>query len=300
MPERRLVARDIPIERVEADPDQPRKHFAKEPLLELADSIRELGVCEPIIVRQVKAGSDPVYRIISGERRFRASQIAGKTDIPAVIRNDLDGADIFAVQLVENQVRQDMTAMEEASAYVELMKQGKTKEQIAAMIGRTVPFVDIRLELLNLIPLLQMSINAGTLTVISGSRIAKLSPTNQSKVARMIAEGKALRTVADVAAVCEQLYAMEHGCEMFADVETLTEPQQRALRDYETALDTASRAIAALDKIEDPQLLGALQANLPGYVQKALVLKDEAARLGRRLNRLQHMHQTTLAEAMAS
>jgi len=125
----------LPIEAVERNPDQPRKRFDEAQLEELAASIREHGVVEPILVRQV-AGS---YRILAGERRWRAAARAGLKEIPAVIREASD-REAFELALVENLQRADLNAIEEAEAYeVLLTDHALTQEEIARRVGKVWP-----------------------------------------------------------------------------------------------------------------------------------------------------------------
>ena len=136
----------LPIEAVERNPDQPRKRFDEAQLEELAASIREHGVVEPILVRQV-AGS---YRILAGERRWRAAARAGLKEIPAVIREASD-REAFELALVENLQRADLNAIEEAEAYeVLLTDHALTQEEIARRVGKERSTVANALRLLKL------------------------------------------------------------------------------------------------------------------------------------------------------
>jgi len=108
--------RELPIDAVAANPDQPRKHFAKEPLEELAASIRSLGILEPIVVTQT-SGSYDRWTIVAGERRWRAARMAGLTVIPALVRDELSDHDAFVLSMVENVLRKDMNPIEEADGY---------------------------------------------------------------------------------------------------------------------------------------------------------------------------------------
>ena len=124
--------RTLPIERIIPNKGQPRKTFEKGPLEELAESIRQQGVLQPIIVRS--QGSE--YEIVAGERRWRASQIAGLKQVPVVIK-DLSEEDVMKVALIENIQREDLDPIEEAQAYSGLMKgYGLTQESVAAAVGK--------------------------------------------------------------------------------------------------------------------------------------------------------------------
>jgi ParB family chromosome partitioning protein len=124
--------RTLPIERIVPNKGQPRKTFEKGPLEELAESIRQQGVLQPIIVRS--QGTE--YEIVAGERRWRASQIAGLKQVPVVIK-DLSEEDVMKVALIENIQREDLDPIEEAQAYSGLMRgYGLTQESVAAAVGK--------------------------------------------------------------------------------------------------------------------------------------------------------------------
>ena len=136
----------LPIEAVERNPDQPRKHFDEPSLAELAASIREHGVIEPILVRR-EGGS---YRILAGERRWRAAQRAGLHEIPAVVR-EASYREAFELALVENLQREDLNAIEEAEAYEILVTDHSlTQEEIARRVGKERSTVANALRLLKL------------------------------------------------------------------------------------------------------------------------------------------------------
>ena len=124
---------EIEIEKIFANPNQPRRDFNEEALQELADSIRELGVIQPITLRKMDDGT---YQIIAGERRFRASQIAGKTTIPAYILK-ADDEDTMEMALIENIQREDLNPLEIALAYQQLIEQHNlSQEQLSKRVGK--------------------------------------------------------------------------------------------------------------------------------------------------------------------
>jgi ParB family chromosome partitioning protein len=136
----------LPVEAIERNPDQPRKRFEEARLEELAASIREHGIVEPILVR--KQGGR--YRIVAGERRWRAAQRAGLTEVPAVVREASD-RQAFELALVENLQREDLTAIEEAEAYEVLLDEHRlTQEQIAERVGKERSTIANALRLLKL------------------------------------------------------------------------------------------------------------------------------------------------------
>ena len=146
---------DIEISLIEANPNQPRRDFNEEALQELADSIKELGVIQPITLRKME---DETYQIIAGERRFRASQIAGKTTIPAYIVK-ADDEDTMEMALIENIQREDLNALEIALAYQQLIEQHNlSQEQLSKRIGKGRATIANFLRLLKLPAVIQVAL----------------------------------------------------------------------------------------------------------------------------------------------
>ena len=151
----------LPIAAIGPNPQQPRARFDDDALEGLAASIREVGVLQPIVVRQVAAGE---YQLVAGERRWRAAEMAGLTEIPAIVR---DGDDIsgFTEALIENLQREDLTPLEEAAAYRQLMEDfGLTHEEVAVRVGKSRSAVSNMLRLLQLPAVIQGLLEAGELT----------------------------------------------------------------------------------------------------------------------------------------
>lgn len=138
---------EIPIEQIEANPNQPRREFDPEALQELANSIREIGIIQPITLRQMPNNQ---FQIIAGERRWRASQLAGLKAIPAYIRTISDES-VMEMALVENIQREDLNAIEIALAYAHLLETpGMTQEKVAERVGKSRVAVTNYLRLLKL------------------------------------------------------------------------------------------------------------------------------------------------------
>lgn len=137
------------LSQIEPNRDQPRKIFSEEALNELADSIREHGVLQPLLVRPLPGGS---YQLVAGERRWRASRMAGLQEVPVVIR-EMDEEQAMEIALIENLQREDLNAIEEATGYKQLMERyGMTQEQVAKRVGKSRPAIANALRLLNLPP----------------------------------------------------------------------------------------------------------------------------------------------------
>ena len=135
------------LSQIEPSRDQPRKIFSEEALNELADSIREHGVLQPLLVRLLPGGS---YQLVAGERRWRASRMAGLQEVPVVIR-EMDEEQAMEIALIENLQREDLNAIEEATGYKQLMERyGMTQEQVAKRVGKSRPAIANALRLLNL------------------------------------------------------------------------------------------------------------------------------------------------------
>jgi ParB family chromosome partitioning protein len=151
----------IPLDAICPNPQQPRARFDDEALEGLAASIREVGVLQPIVVRQTAAGE---YTLVAGERRWRAAEIVGLDEIPAIIRegDDVSG---FTEALIENLQREDLTPLEEAAAYRQLMEDfGLTHEEVALRVGKSRSAISNVLRLLQLPAVIQGLLEAGELT----------------------------------------------------------------------------------------------------------------------------------------
>lgn len=150
----------VPVDQIRPNPDQPRSRFDDESLTELAASLKEVGVLQPIVVTATETG----FVLIAGERRWRAAKQAGLAMIPAVVRG-ADGDSTLVEALVENVQRRDLTPLEEAHAYRQLLEEyGMTQEQVADRVGKSRPAVSNTLRLLQLPGPIQTMIDAGALS----------------------------------------------------------------------------------------------------------------------------------------
>ena len=175
----------LPIYKVEPNPDQPRQEFDPEELQNLADSIAEHGVIQPLTVRETGSG---YYQIIAGERRWRAARMANLMEIPAVVV-EADDRKAMELALIENLQRQDLNPVEEALGYQSLMNDfGMTQEDTARRVGKSRPTVTNALRLLNLAPEVLEQVKSGALS--AGHARAVLSvkdPKKQVQAAQKIA-----------------------------------------------------------------------------------------------------------------
>ena len=139
----------VPIERVHPNPDQPRRRFDETALEELASSIREKGVIQPLIVRPLP-DSEGQYQIVAGERRWRASQLAQKHEIPVLVR-EFDDTEVLEIAIIENIQRADLNPVDEANGYRHLMDRfGHTQDQLASALGKSRSHIANQMRLLNL------------------------------------------------------------------------------------------------------------------------------------------------------
>lgn len=168
-----LQIENLAIGKIKPDPDQPRKTFDEKLLNQLSDSIREHGVLQPITVRE--SGKD--FIIVMGERRYRASKLAGKKTIPCIVRNYAN-ADVMEVQIIENLQRQDVEPTEEAEAIAYLSERHSPNE-IAKRLGRTDNFVRQRLKLTGLIDGFKQYVRDGEMTLTLGISLALFEPEEQ-------------------------------------------------------------------------------------------------------------------------
>ena len=184
---------EIPIDELRPNPYQPRKTFDEEALRELADSIMEHGVFQPIIVKRSIKG----YEIIAGERRFRASKMAGKSTIPAIVR-DFSDEEMMEIALLENLQREDLNAIEEAMAYKTLQERlGLTQEELAKKVGKSRSHVTNMLGLLRLPEEVKELVTENKLTMGHARMLSKLEDNNQIRemADKIVMEGLSVREV---------------------------------------------------------------------------------------------------------
>jgi ParB family transcriptional regulator, chromosome partitioning protein len=188
---------EVAIDAIAPNPRQPRRTFDEDALDELAASIAEVGLLQPVVVRKLGPGS---YELVMGERRMRASQRAGLDYIPAIVRETQDN-DMLRDALIENLHRQQLDPLEEAAAYQQLLDDfGATHEQLAQRIGRSRPHISNTLRLLNLPPAVQKRVAAGVISAGHARALLSLdAPLSQERLAqRIVAEGLSVRTVEEI------------------------------------------------------------------------------------------------------
>jgi len=194
---------EIPLDDIRPNPRQPRGIFDDDELAELAHSIREIGVLQPVVVRRVPDGApagEPRYELIMGERRWRASREAGKDTVPAIIKATEDD-DLLRDALLENLHRSQLNALEEAAAYQQLLDDfGCTQEELARRIGRSRPQISNTLRLLKLPPLVARRVAAGVLSAGHARALLALpdAAAMERLAQRIVAEGLSVRSVEEL------------------------------------------------------------------------------------------------------
>ena len=191
---------ELPIEAITANPHQPRTVFDEEAMQELVFSISTIGLLQPIVVRPIAGGK---YELVAGERRLRASTLAGLTVIPAIIRHT-DDANMLRDALLENLHRSNLNALEEAAAYSQMLTDfGCTQDELAQRIGRSRPQVTNTLRLLKLPPTIQTRVAAGVLSAGHARALLALSdPDSMEAMAnRIVKEGLSVRNVEELIAI---------------------------------------------------------------------------------------------------
>lgn len=187
----------IPIEQIAANPDQPRRNFDPEALQELAESLKQHGVLQPLIVRP-HPQDEGLYQLVAGERRWRAAQMAQLHEVPVIIR-DLSDTEVLEVAIIENIQRADLNAIEEAASFRQLMDRfGHTQERLADALNKSRSHIANLLRLLTLPDPVQDMVKDGRLT--AGHARALITAPNPVQLARRVIEkGMSVRETEEMA-----------------------------------------------------------------------------------------------------
>jgi ParB family chromosome partitioning protein len=192
--------REIPVQDVSPNPRQPRQVFEEASLDELKASIEQVGLLQPIVVRELNPGR---YELVMGERRWRAAMALGSETIPAIIRDTRDN-EMLRDALLENIHRAELNPLEEAAAYQQLLEEfGATHDELAKRIGRSRPQISNTIRLLNLPPGVQRRVAAGVLSAGHARALLGLTdPERQEQLAkRIVAEGLSVRATEEIVAL---------------------------------------------------------------------------------------------------
>jgi ParB family transcriptional regulator, chromosome partitioning protein len=228
-PDAREHVQHVPLNRIRPCPLQPRKDFSAEALSELADSIREQGIVQPLIVRE-RAGQ---FELIAGERRWRAAQLLQLPEVPVIVRQADDRA-VLELALIENLQRENLNALEEAHGYEQLAGQFQlTQEEIALKVGKSRAVVANALRLLKLPPAIQAFIREGRLSVGHAKVILAIPDEKQLRLAaeRIIKEGLNVRQTEGLVARLTARGALKPGLKPGTSAPPGTDPHLAALED---------------------------------------------------------------------
>jgi ParB family chromosome partitioning protein len=191
---------ELPLDAIVPNPRQPRSVFDEDAMAELAGSIREVGLLQPIVVRPVPDGR---YELVMGERRWRAAQAAGLEKIPAIVRETADD-ELLRDALLENLHRAQLNPLEEAAAYQQMLDDfGCTHDELAQRLGRSRPQISNTLRLLNLTVPVQRRVAAGVLSAGHARTLLGVEDAarQDALAARVVAEGISVRTLEELVAV---------------------------------------------------------------------------------------------------
>ena len=228
---------EIPLEQIEPNPNQPRREFDEDALQELANSINEIGIIQPITLRQVE---DNKFQIIAGERRWRASQLAGLQAIPAYIRTIKDES-IMELALVENIQREDLNAIEIALAYEHLLSaEGMTQERVSERVGKSRTAITNYLRLLKLPAQVQMALQKKEIDMGHARALLAIdSPSLQIKLFREIQKhGYSVRKVEEWAQKLKNGEDIQSGKKTIATKAPIPEEVTRIRQRLSDFLDT--------------------------------------------------------------
>ncbi|MEU9188234.1 ParB/RepB/Spo0J family partition protein [Streptomyces sp. NPDC048484] len=280
---------DLRIDQIMPNPDQPRKFFDEDAHRELTESIKENGLLQPVVVRVVE-GEDVPHMIVAGERRWRACRAAGMVSVPARILDGIDEEKAFVLSISENVNRADMTIMEEAGAYADLVALGWTSEAIAKTFGKTKTHIDWRLGLLTLRPEVAEWVNEGKIKANLSWHIAQLSPAHQMIAATRYMRGD-FDSEADAANFAQGLRMAEQQTSMVTEKEPTVEEKEKRQKAKTKTTDKLGKVeevvmplLEELTKAKPEELADILGSDLGRYVRQIDRLANQVT-LARRMLR---------------
>ena len=253
--------RMVPLESLEPSPLQPRRDFDEEEIERLADSLREHGVLQPLLVRPA-TGSGGGFEIVAGERRWRAAQKAGIFELPVVVR-ELEDRQVVQLALVENLQREDLNPLEEAEAYRRLVEEfGHTQEEVARVVGRSRSHVANTLRLLTLPPVIRGLLRSGRLS--AGHARALLGAADPAALAEIVvSRGLNVRRTEELARSAHKPASRRSPLPPDPDVRTAEEDFSRLLG-LRVTIRPQGRGGRLVIRYSDPEQLEALRRRLAG------------------------------------
>jgi ParB family chromosome partitioning protein len=286
------MLRHLPIASIVPNPDQPRKTFEAKALRELASSIRENGLIQPITVRRLDDGT---HMIVAGERRWRAHKLLEEqghtTTILCNVRVGMDDDTMSIEAVIENLQRVDVKPLEEARAFQRLLDSGYTAASLAKKLGIGQSWrITYRTRLLNLEPEIQTLLDGGAITLNAASEIAKLSPLDQTRVTRRISSGQ-LRTDSEVGAAVQAILDKLSQADIFGDAGRPSEEEVATVNRMEAKIDAVAKMVAAGWKDGECVIIRKVD---PG---KAALLADQLAAIRKHLHTMEHDLRRVAAQA---
>ncbi len=282
------IVRELPLACITPDPDQPRKSFDPATLHELAASIRENGLLQPITVRQ--AGPDR-YVVVAGERRFRAHQLLAAPSIRALVTAPATVAEVRVQQIIENDQRENVSPLEQARSYQELMDAaGWSVEDLARRIGKPSHRIRERTVLLCLRPDYQALLASGNLKPSEATELSRLSERGQDTLFRAIRRGQCA-TYNDLRAAANALVAAEAQSSLVAEPPPISASDHRAARAFETRVEQLAALLC--ESIRDNQMVCVRKAN----PHRAGPLADLLAAMQKDLRRIEVSLRETAIQA---
>lgn len=260
----RVTFAELPVDQIRPDPDQPRKTFRADALAELAESIRQVGVLQPIRVRPEGEG----WVVIMGERRWRAAKAAGLSTIPCVITTET--ANIREAQLIENMAREPMEPLEEAAALKELLDRGYAPEALGRALGRRIQpglFVEDRVRLLGLIPMIRDALLCRAIPVDKAQALTRLRPEQQRTAFLALTSGK-VGPGQEFQRMCEAMAAEAQQGALF-EIPPATPAERAVIARFDTMIERLERFVRASVDPDDASVLArVLQGNVAGRLAR--------------------------------
>ncbi|RLE21534.1 MAG: hypothetical protein DRJ50_09065 [Actinobacteria bacterium] len=290
-----MKLQSIPVAQITANPDQPRKTFSREALDELAASIQEIGLLQPIVVRLV----GDAYQIVAGERRWRATGQTDLTDMPCIVVEANDD-ETLVLATAENVNRRDMTVVEEAKAYERIVNgQGRTVAQVAKLFGKSTDMVQTRLDILALDETILDMLDKGHITKESGWYLSRLSTEGQRLVWRRFTTGELVDEAA-MRHACRAQRTLESEPAMFVmEDEAVIEKRREVKTIVDKQLANVKRSHDALDKlmdISDEDLVIGLGQGLDDLAAALQALEAHARTVRNRIDRTNALREQHAAQ----
>jgi ParB/RepB/Spo0J family partition protein len=265
-----FTVRALPVGSCYGNPDQPRKTFDQTALQELSESIRVSGLMQPITVVARKSEHGE-FMVVAGERRLRASKLAGLETVDAIVRN-LDDEKVKELALIENLLRRDLNDMEEARAYGAMIADGHSQKSLAKLLGHAdTARVRDRLSLLNLDPKLQDGLSKGAVTYTQGLEMSRLSTEGQFTLWRAIQDGRC-PTPGKLRRLAGAMLDLENQMGMFAEDKPLTAAEKKSLGKVDQFVADAGRLLESISGDDLAALETAPKADAGACIERLLLL----------------------------